>query len=108
MIVVSVVPLATSWKPLIMLGLFGKKPLTIRLKGITNDSKDPSIDTFRSTTLPILKQFGVPAEGLELKIESRGVTPKGGGEVVLLVPMVLNSLKVQIIKLEHKPECMIT
>ncbi|TMW98179.1 hypothetical protein EJD97_004370 [Solanum chilense] len=80
-------------EPLIVLGLFGKKPLTIRLKGITNDSKDPSIDTFRSTTLPILKQFGVPAEGLELKIESRGVAPKGGGEVVLSVPMVPNSLK---------------
>lgn len=62
--------------------------------GITNDSKDPSIDTFRSTTLPILKQFGVPAEGLDLKIESRGVAPKGGGEVLLSVPMVPNSLKV--------------
>ncbi|PHU25727.1 putative RNA 3'-terminal phosphate cyclase-like protein [Capsicum chinense] len=66
---------------------------TTLASGITNDSKDPSIDTFRSTTLPILKQFGVPAEGLELKIESRGVAPKGGGEVVLSVPMVPNSLK---------------
>ncbi|XP_059300476.1 probable RNA 3'-terminal phosphate cyclase-like protein [Lycium ferocissimum] len=80
-------------EPLIVLGLFGKKPLAIRLKGITNDSKDPSIDTFRSTTLPIMKQFGVPPEGLELKIESRGVPPKGGGEVVLSVPVVPNSLK---------------
>lgn len=80
-------------EPLIVLGMFGKKPLTIRLKGITNDSKDLSIDTFRSTTLPILKQFGVPAEGLDLKIESRGVAPKGGGEVLLSVPMVPNSLK---------------
>ncbi|WMV35843.1 hypothetical protein MTR67_029228 [Solanum verrucosum] len=50
-------------EPWILLGSFGKKPLTIRLK-----------------------------EGLELKIESRGVAPKGGGEVVLSVPMVLNSL----------------
>ncbi|KAK2966940.1 hypothetical protein RJ640_002125 [Escallonia rubra] len=60
--------------------------------GITNDPKDPSVDTFRSTTLPILKQFGVPSEGLELKIESRGVAPKGGGEVVLSIPVVQNSL----------------
>ncbi|CAN0916793.1 Probable RNA 3'-terminal phosphate cyclase-like protein [Linum grandiflorum] len=72
-------------EPVIVLGLFGKKPLEIRLKGITNDSKDPSVDTFRSTTLPILKQFGVPSEGLDLKIVSRG------GEVVLSIP-VLKSL----------------
>ncbi|KAI3762097.1 hypothetical protein L1987_52520 [Smallanthus sonchifolius] len=80
-------------EPLIVLGLFGKKPLSIKLKGITNDSKDPSVDTFRSTTLPLLKRFGVPSEGLELKIESRGVAPKGGGEVTLSVPIIHNSLK---------------
>ncbi|KAF8399415.1 hypothetical protein HHK36_015280 [Tetracentron sinense] len=79
-------------EPLIVLGLFGKKPLLIRLKGITNDSKDPCVDTFRSTTLPMLKRFGVPSEGLELKIESRGSPPQGGGEVVLAVPIIQNSL----------------
>ncbi|KDP27601.1 hypothetical protein JCGZ_19606 [Jatropha curcas] len=75
-------------EPLIVLGLFSKKSLVIRLKGITNDSKDPCVDTFRSTTLPTLKRFGVPSEGLELKIESRGVPPHGGGEVLLSVPLV--------------------
>ncbi|XP_041020655.1 probable RNA 3'-terminal phosphate cyclase-like protein [Juglans microcarpa x Juglans regia] len=75
-------------EPLILLGLFAKKPLTIRLKGITNDFKDPSVDTFRSTTLPLLKRFGVPSEGLDLKIESRGSAPHGGGEVVLTIPVV--------------------
>ncbi|KAG8384737.1 hypothetical protein BUALT_Bualt04G0149300 [Buddleja alternifolia] len=89
-------------EPLIVLGLFGKKPLNIRLKdieyrlplvGITNDSKDPSVDTFRSSTLPMLKQFGVPSEGLDLKIESRGVPPHGGGEIILSIPIVQDSLK---------------
>ncbi|KAJ6425135.1 hypothetical protein OIU84_025831 [Salix udensis] len=75
-------------EPLLVLGLFSKKPLSIRLKGITNDSKDPSVDTFRSTTLPLLKQFGVPSEGLELKIESRGAPPHGGGDVLLSVPNI--------------------
>ncbi|MED6138372.1 hypothetical protein PIB30_073713 [Stylosanthes scabra] len=75
-------------EPLILLGLFAKKPLTITLKGITNDSKDPSVDTFKSTVLPMLKRFGVPAEGLSLKIESRGVPPNGGGEVILSLPVV--------------------
>ncbi|XP_021279316.1 probable RNA 3'-terminal phosphate cyclase-like protein [Herrania umbratica] len=75
-------------EPLILLGLFARKPLFIILKGITNDSKDPSVDTFRSTTLPMLKRFGVPSEGLKLEIKSRGVSPHGGGEVHLAVPTV--------------------
>ncbi|CAB4282669.1 unnamed protein product [Prunus armeniaca] len=75
-------------EPLILLGLFAKKPITITLKGLTNDSKDPSIDTFRSTTYTILKRFGVPSEGLELEIKSRGCAPKGGGEVVVAIPVV--------------------
>ncbi|GLJ45219.1 hypothetical protein SUGI_0951760 [Cryptomeria japonica] len=79
-------------EPLIVLGLFGKKPLAITLKGITNDDKDPCVDTFRTTTLPILKQFGIPLEDLELKIVSRGAPPNGGGEVRLKVPIVQNSL----------------
>ncbi|KAL1538658.1 putative RNA 3'-terminal phosphate cyclase-like protein [Salvia divinorum] len=82
-------------EPLIVLGLFGKKPLTIKLTGVTNDSKDPSVDTFQKATLPILKQFGVPSEGLELKIENRGVPPRGGGVVILSVPIV-NELKAAI------------
>ncbi|KAL4196594.1 hypothetical protein AMTRI_Chr04g246940 [Amborella trichopoda] len=71
-------------EPLIVLGLFGKKALSITLKGITNGHKDPCIDTFQTTTFHILKHFGVPA-GLELKIISRGSPPKGGGEAVNLV-----------------------
>ncbi|CAK7332029.1 unnamed protein product [Dovyalis caffra] len=81
-------------EPLIVLGLFSKKPLSIRLKGITSDSKDPCVDTFRSTTLPLLKQFGVPSEGLELKIESRGSPPHGGGEVLLSVPIIQSLMAV--------------
>ena len=71
-----------------MLALFSKKPLTITLRGITNDSKDPSVDTFRSTTLQLLKRFGVPSEGLDLRIVSRGSAPLGGGEVILSIPIV--------------------
>lgn len=56
--------------------------------GITNDSKDPSVDTFCSTTLHLLKKFGVPSEGLNLRIVNRGSPPLGGGEVILSVPVV--------------------
>ncbi|TYK07873.1 putative RNA 3'-terminal phosphate cyclase-like protein [Cucumis melo var. makuwa] len=75
-------------EPLILLALFGRKPLSIKLKGITNDSKDPSVDTFQSTTLPMLKRFGVNPDDVNLKIESRGVPPLGGGEVILTIPTV--------------------
>jgi RNA 3'-terminal phosphate cyclase-like protein len=46
---------------------------------ITNDTKGPSVDTFRMSTLHMLKHFGVPIEGWELKIDSRGSPPLGGG-----------------------------
>ncbi|KMZ63506.1 putative RNA 3' terminal phosphate cyclase [Zostera marina] len=79
-------------EPLIVLALFGKKPLSIKLKGITNDSRNPSVDTFQSTTFQMLKRFGVPDEGLMLKIENRGIPPLGGGDVVLRIPIIHSSL----------------
>ncbi|KAL6526012.1 hypothetical protein OROHE_015536 [Orobanche hederae] len=80
-------------EPLIVLALFGKDALSIKLTGITNDSRDISVDTFKSTTLPLLKRFGVDPQGLDLKILSRGVAPNGGGEVLLTVPNLRDSLK---------------
>ncbi|KAH0659677.1 hypothetical protein KY289_028425 [Solanum tuberosum] len=87
----------STWHELlILLGLFGKKPLTIRLK----DAKEccraekpvkQSVD-FHHKDLSVAAIIAAVTEGLELKIESRGVAPKGGGEVVLSVPMVPNSL----------------
>ncbi|KAG2314357.1 hypothetical protein Bca4012_065027 [Brassica carinata] len=82
-------------EPLLVLGLFGKKPLSIKLKGVTDDPKDLSVDTIRNATLHILKRFGVPSEGLGLKIEARGVAPEGGGEVLLTVPNVQTLTAVQ-------------
>ncbi|KAK3271295.1 hypothetical protein CYMTET_20346, partial [Cymbomonas tetramitiformis] len=73
-------------EPLICLSLFGKKPLSITLKGITNDSLDPCVDTLRTVTLPLLKHFGVE-EGLDLRITKRGAPPLGGGEVHLSCPV---------------------
>ena len=44
------------------------QPLSITLKGITNDHLDPSIDVIRTVTLPLLKRLGVEDNGLELKV----------------------------------------
>lgn len=54
-------------EPVLLLGLFGKKPLRITLRGITNHTKDPSVDAFRTVTLPLLKNLGV-ADDFELRI----------------------------------------
>ena len=52
----------------------------ITLKGITNDTMDTTVDTFRTVTLPLLRQSGIE-EGLELSIKKRGAPPLGLGEV---------------------------
>lgn len=45
----------------------------------------------------MLKRFGVPiGDGLDLKIERRGAPPLGGGEVLLQIPIVPNTLSVSL------------
>lgn len=51
----------------IMLAPFAKNAIHLVLKGITNDTLDPSVDVLRTVTLPLLKKFGLD-EGLELKV----------------------------------------
>ena len=46
------------------------QPLSITLRGITNDPGDPGIDVFRTVTLPLLKRLGVE-DGLELRVVKR-------------------------------------
>mmetsp|Transcript_1384 Transcript_1384/g.4809 ORF Transcript_1384/g.4809 Transcript_1384/m.4809 type:complete len:392 (-) Transcript_1384:2279-3454(-) len=72
----------------VLLALFAKKPLALTLTGITNDQLDPSVDTIRTATLPLLRRFGVEAAALELRVRRRGVRPLGGGEALLRVPIV--------------------
>ena len=47
-----------------------QQPLSITLRGITNDQGDPGIDVFRTVTLPLLKRLGVD-DGLELRVVKR-------------------------------------
>ncbi|KAK9814342.1 hypothetical protein WJX72_004157 [[Myrmecia] bisecta] len=78
-------------EPLACIALFGKKPLSITLKGITNDDLDPSVDVWRTVTFPLLRQLTGQEEGFELKVLRRGAPPQGGGEVAVRLP-VLRSL----------------
>ncbi|XP_045145195.1 RNA 3'-terminal phosphate cyclase-like protein isoform X2 [Echinops telfairi] len=64
-----------------------KRPLLVVLRGVTNDQVDPSVDVLKATAIPLLKQFGIDGESLELKIVRRGMPPGGGGEVLFSCPI---------------------
>lgn len=51
--------------------IFGKGPLSITLRGVTNNELDPSVDIVKEIMLPFLSKFGV--EGAILKINKRGL-----------------------------------
>jgi RNA 3'-terminal phosphate cyclase-like protein len=70
---------------LLFLAPLAKKPLSIRLRGITNGGPDVTCDTFRTATLPLLAKFGL-SEGLTFKITKRGALPGAGGEVTFSCP----------------------
>ena len=83
---------------LLPLVLFAKRPVTLTLRGITNHEKwDPSVDTLRTVTLRLLKLFGVPDAGLELRVKRRGAPPGGGGLVVFRCPAVRALKPVQLL-----------
>ncbi len=65
---------------------FAKTPLTLLTRGITNDSKDISVDVLKNVLLPNMMRFGL--DGMELKVKRRGAPPQGGGEVILKCPIV--------------------
>lgn len=56
------------------------QPLSITLKGITNDGVDPGIDTFRTVTLPLVQRLAGLEGGLELKVRGGGGGGEEGGE----------------------------
>jgi len=76
-------------EPLIQLAPFTKQPLKIRLKGVTNNPIDQSVDCVKASVLPILSKFLGSDDGLELKILKRGAPPGGGGEILFSCPCKL-------------------
>mmetsp|Transcript_47362 Transcript_47362/g.138033 ORF Transcript_47362/g.138033 Transcript_47362/m.138033 type:complete len:388 (+) Transcript_47362:100-1263(+) len=81
---------------LVLLAPLAKQPLSIRLKGVTNSSLDPSCDTFRTATLPLLSKFGI-SDQLVFKLLRRGAPPNGGGEVFFSCPTVKGLQPVEVL-----------
>ncbi|CAF0793542.1 unnamed protein product [Adineta steineri] len=65
---------------------FMKTALELRLKGVTNDRDDPSVDLIKYSAIPIMKRFLGSDDGLEFKINKRGAKPNGGGEIFFRCP----------------------
>ncbi|VDD75273.1 unnamed protein product [Mesocestoides corti] len=71
-------------EPLILLCSFTKLPMSLVLKGVTNNTIDPSVDVLIQSWLPFLKRLLPPASAsaLNIEIRQRGLPPKGGGKIL--------------------------
>ncbi len=76
-------------EPMLSLLPFAKLATTIEFIGVTNDKHTRSVDLLRTVALPSLsKSFGIPVDGMQLKIKKRGAPPEGGGLVEFTCPIV--------------------
>ena len=72
---------------LIPICLYGKESLHIKLKGITNNLIDNSVDSFKMSTCVLLQKL-IIGDTVEFKINKRGVLPNGIGEVYFKIPII--------------------
>ena len=72
---------------LVPISLFGKESLHVKLRGITNNDVDNSVDSFRMSTCVLLQKL-VVGDSVEFKVHKRGVLPNGLGEVSLKIPII--------------------
>ncbi|KAL9184604.1 hypothetical protein ACHAXT_012574 [Thalassiosira profunda] len=76
------------------LAAFGKEPLQLTLRGITDGTSDvdPSPDYLMASFVPLMVKLGVGADDdvvpPSLKVTQRGAAPLGGGSVEVYCPIV--------------------
>lgn len=81
---------------LILLAMFGKNSLSVKLTGITNDNHDNSVDSIQHHLVPLLKEHYEFDNELSIKIIKRGYFPDGGGEVQVSIPTIKKLKKVNL------------
>lgn len=79
-------------EPLIIMGIFSKKQLEIKLKGITHDNIDLSVDLMRNALLYMLKEYYEGAIYMELKTFQKGFRPSANGLVYFKVSAIKKNL----------------
>ncbi|KAI6196324.1 putative RNA 3'-terminal phosphate cyclase-like protein [Aphelenchoides besseyi] len=75
-------------EPLVLLAPFCGRPVEVKLRGVTNDYRELSVDAIRACWLPVFNKFILDDEALAIKINARGFSTEGGGEVVFTSPVV--------------------
>lgn len=80
----------------LMLAPLAKRPLSVKLRGVTNGGPDITVDTFRTATLPLVAKFGI-SEQVVFKVVKRGALPLGGGEVTFSCPTVKKIQPVELL-----------
>ncbi|XP_050514694.1 probable RNA 3'-terminal phosphate cyclase-like protein [Diabrotica virgifera virgifera] len=83
---------------LVMFGIFCKQPVKAKLKGVTANNIDPSVDLIKTSMIQTLKRFVLDDDDLDLKISKRGSRPLGGGEVTFRCPVRKQTRPVQLLK----------
>lgn len=85
---------------LLHLAAFTKSPFEITLNGVTNDQIDPNIDALKASAIPLMKRFFGDVEGtkLDIKVNSRGFKPDGGGQVLFTCPVIRQLQPIQLTK----------
>ncbi|XP_077267082.1 RNA terminal phosphate cyclase 1 [Temnothorax americanus] len=79
-----------------ILAPFCKNPIDLKLRGVTNNTIDPSVDRIQTAGIPILKRFLAGDNEIVLTIRKRGVAPLGGGEVQFKCPISRNLKTIQL------------
>ncbi len=72
---------------IVPIAMYGKESLNITLTGVTNDTNDISVDTFKSVTAALIQKM-VLGDKVEFEIKRRGMFPLGNGCVRFRCPIV--------------------
>ncbi|XP_016908085.1 RNA 3'-terminal phosphate cyclase-like protein isoform X1 [Apis cerana] len=81
---------------IMILAPFCKNTVNVKLKGITNNTIDPSVDRIKASAIPILKKFISGDNEIILTINKRGAAPLGGGEIKFKCPISRNLKSIQL------------
>lgn len=77
--------------------LFGQKKTEVSLTGITNNNEDVSVDAIKNVYSKIL-DFFIPNKNINIKINRRGFSPHGGGDVFFTCSPILKIDTVNLTK----------